>query len=370
MIIIKNFKNEEQRIVDFQITSPTDYTLNAEGRLLLPGLIDSHISLGSPDRENWAFGVKSAIRGGFTTVLDLPSLNSPSENKLELEQKRKSVDKFLSELKIPLHYFMYNKGNSDYIEEMGLEKSLLIGSSIFLTHEDHLLGDRQWDRLFQMAAWEDLPLIINSRNENSWSNARFKQPDETLLEKAIYYAEKQNTRLYVLNVATLNEIELIKRARAKSLLIYAETTPQHLFPQIDSQASFLWEALNVGVIESIGSGYQVESESQERIVWEGGNFDFLNPIFLLPLLLTAHLEGKITLEKVVRLTRVNLFDIFNIERKKEDVVLIDLEEEQVIERINKNVSRKIKLRGWPKYTIVNGQIFACPKGGYQLTPIV
>jgi dihydroorotase len=363
MITIKHVKTLDGQTTHLQIASAKDYTLDADNRLLLlPGLIDSHISLGASNKDEWASAVKDLVRGGITTVLDIPSQDSPSNSKQDLEHKRHLIDERLSQLNIPLHYFLYHQGNSEFVEEMGLAKSLMIGSLLLLSH-DYVLDEPSWDRIFQIAAWENIPLVINSRNENAWKEAPFKKTDETLLEKAIYYAEKHNAVLYVLNVATQNEVDLIIQANDRSLLIYAETTVQHLFPSNASQSDFLWNAINSGVIDIIGSGYHIKEQNQDRLITNGKNFDFLNPIFILPMLLSAYHEGKTTLETIVRLTRVNLYDIFRLERKDQDAVLVNLEEEQVVQRVNKTHSSEMKLKGWPVYTIVNGQIYNFSQSG-------
>jgi dihydroorotase len=358
MIIIHNVKTLDGQTGSVQLSSPKETVLDGENRLLLmPGLIDSHISCGPPDQDQWKFIIESAVRGGVTTLLDVPTSDLICENKKNVEKKREQIEKRLSELNIPLGYFFYGNSHADCIEEIGSEKNLIMGSLLLLTSEQSQLDDTSWDRIFQLAAWEDLPVVINSRNENLWKEAKFKNRGETLLEKAIYFAEKQNTRLYVMNVSTKEELDLINKARAKSLLIYAETTPQHLFPSEQSRADFLWEAINMGRIETIGSGYPAGEIRQERIVYQGKNHDLLNPFFLLPQLLTAFHEGKISLEKIVQLTRVNLYDIFKLERKDQNVVLIDLEKEEVIQKVSGENSVEIKLKGWPVCTIIKGQIF-------------
>lgn len=368
MITIKNVKTLDGQITDLRIPSPLNQNLDGEGRLFLfPTCIDPHISLGSPKRENWLFGVESAIRGGISTLLDIPSKDAPSASKQELQQKKQEVDKQLSHLKVPLHYYPYVKSNSKHVEDLGSQKQLTMGSLILLGQDDYVLDDSAWDRIFQIAAWEDLPVIINARNENAWQHARFVDPHESLLEKAIHYAERQNTRLYVFNIAKEEELKLIQDARARSLLIYAETTPQHLFSKDSSKTDLLWEALNNGTIESIGTGWSVEEQEQERLIWRGSNFDFLNPIFFLPFLLTAYHEKKITLENIVRLTRVNFYDIFKLDREDKDFVLVNLEREEAIQRVDKNQTQEIKLKGWPEYTIIKESIFKSSPGGYHLT---
>jgi dihydroorotase len=368
MITIKNVKTLEGQIIEKRLDSHLDQIIDGEGRLLLfPALIDPHVSLGSPNAENWAFAVESVVRGGFGRILNIPAQQESVRTKEDFEKDKLRVDQLLKGLKIPLGYFPYVKANSELLDALGMIKNLTMGSLLIFKPEDHLLDSRIWDRIFQIAAWEDLPVIINSQNENSWEQARFKGSGESLIEKAIHYAEKLNARLYVMNVSSRDEIELIQEGRGRSLLIYAETTPEHLFP-FNSQADFLWEALSSGVIETLGSGYSVESQEEARFLWEGGNFESNNPLFFLPRLLTAFHERKITLENILRVTSLNFYDIFKIERKTEDFILLDLEKESLVQKISKGQSTDIKLRGWPEYICLQGHLFKSGAGGYRLTP--
>ena len=167
-------------------------------------------------------------------------------------------------------------------------------------------------------------------------------------------------------MATKNELALIQEARKRSLLVYGETTPFHLFSHSSSENNFLWEALNQGMIESIGSGFHVNQEVDERIIWHGENFEASNPIFFLPFLITAYHEKKITLETIARLTRVNLYDIFKLRRTEGDWVLIDLEKSESVQRVSGNKSNSLILKGWPQYTIVQNRLFKLPNGGDHL----
>lgn len=370
MITIKNVKTLDGKTTDLQVPASLNHQIDAEGRLLLiPGLIDPHISLGSPESENWKLSVESVVRGGFSTVLDIPSSSSPSSNKEELINKKRCVSHLLAELDIPLHYYPYPKAHSKYIEDLGILKNSILGSLVLFQRDENDLEDDAWDRVFQIAAWEDLPVIINSHNENGWKNTKFSERHAGLLEKAMYYAEKQNARLFVLNVATKDELNLIREAREKSLLIYAETTLQHLFKDDPSQSDFLWEAINNGTIESLGSGCHFEEIQQEKLTWRGQSFDFLNPIFFLPLLLTAYHEKKINLENIVRSTRVNLYDIFKLERGGNDFVLVDLEKEETLLKVGENRTSEIVLKGWPEYTVLQDRVFKLSPESYHLMPI-
>lgn len=368
MITIKNVKTLDDQVTDYTIPSVKDDIIDAKGKfLLLPGVIDPHICFGSMSQENlnWESAISSALRGGITTAIEIPSQEMPCNNQESLEQKKANIEKLLSDLDIPLRYFLYANADLREVEGLGLSKKLMKGILIALDPNKKERLNDQWERVFQMAAWEDLPIIVNSCNENTRKEFEIEGSHESLIEKAIVYAERQNTRLYVLNVSTQQEIDLIQDGRKRSLLIYAETTPQHLFQQDNSKSDCLWKALNDGVIETIGSGYHADQPSSEKVLFRGTHFSLSNPIFLLPQLLTAQLEGKISIEQIVRLLNYNIHDIFDI-RKNQDAVLVDLEKEEFIQRINQKNSQPVSLKGWPVYTIVQNRLFSLSSSGYKL----
>lgn len=359
MITIKNVRMLDDKVTDYTIDSKKEHTIEARGKLLLlPGLIDPHICLGPVENRNWESTLTSAIRGGITSVIEIPSSDFPSHHKENLEQKKAAVEKKLMKLQTPMQYMMYARADREQVDRIGLAKGLIKGLVIILDpHKKEELDD-SWERTFQVAASLDIPVIVNSDNENT--RKEFAWGTESYLEKAIYYAERQSTMLYILNVATQQEIDLIESARKRSLLIYAETTLEHLF-----QNEALWSALNKGVIETIGSGYHAEAQMKDRLVLQGTNFSLLDPAFLLPFLLTACNEKKFTIDKLVQMSRFNPQEILRLE-KNHDAVLVDMEKEVSIEKIVNGRSMHVKLRGWPIYTIVQGEIFSPPASGYHL----
>lgn len=368
MITIKNVRTIGGEIVNHEIHSDKHYEIDAEEKLLLfPGVIDPHISFGSIDSENWNLTIESAIRGGITTAIEVPCEALIHNTKKDLEQKNNRIAKSLLNLEIPLNYFnylFYSGANLEEIDQLGKEKQMIKGIVIHIDNEKREILDYHWENLFRLAAQEDVPIVINSDNENSkeWP---LKKEGETLLEKAISYVEKFSNRLYVLNVSTQQEIGLIQEARKRALLVYAETTPQHLFPENPTKANHLWEALNNNIIETIGSGYNVNQQGHDRVLYKGGNFSLSDPIFFLPSLLNAVNEKKISLDKLAHLTSHNIRDILELNRTH-DFVLIDLEKVESIQKIHSHHSTNINLKGWPAYTIIQGLIFSTPKERYHV----
>jgi len=81
---------------------PGEAVLEAGGKILFPGAIDPHVHFDEPgftDREDFFHGSSEAVRGGVTTVIDMPCTTMPPvidlaafENKLAVVSRRSVVD--------------------------------------------------------------------------------------------------------------------------------------------------------------------------------------------------------------------------------------------------------------------------------------
>src|ERR1700722_5632765 len=82
----------------------------------------------------------------------------------------------------------------------------------------------------------------------------------------------------------------------------------------------------------------------------------------LPLLLNAYNEKRITLEKIIALTCMNINRIFELKPNR-DVVLVDLDlikevrDEDLKTKCGWSPYAGRKLKGWPIYTILKGKVF-------------
>ena len=62
-------------------TAPADcQVVDAQGKMVLPGLIDTHVHMTDPGplnyREDWAHGSCCAASGGITTIADMPPFSN------------------------------------------------------------------------------------------------------------------------------------------------------------------------------------------------------------------------------------------------------------------------------------------------------
>ena len=108
MITIKNVRTLSGEVTTYEIPSSSDYTIEAEEKLwLFPGVIDPHICFGPMGNQNWNLAIESAIRGGITTAIEIPSEVLSHNTKNNLMRRNRSIAKGLLDLEIPFNLFNY-----------------------------------------------------------------------------------------------------------------------------------------------------------------------------------------------------------------------------------------------------------------------
>lgn len=71
-----------------------DRVIDAEGKYVFPGAIDTHAHLNEPGyewREDYAHGTRAAAIGGYTTIIDMPLQNEPAMTTAELFDRKKEI---------------------------------------------------------------------------------------------------------------------------------------------------------------------------------------------------------------------------------------------------------------------------------------
>ena len=76
--------------IDERVDPDGGEVIEADERLLLPGMIDAHVHFREPGfshKETWLTGSRSAAAGGVTTVIDQPNTDPPTVDGRSFEQK-------------------------------------------------------------------------------------------------------------------------------------------------------------------------------------------------------------------------------------------------------------------------------------------
>ena len=354
--------------------------INIEEKLVMPGVIDVHTHMREPGityKEDFATGSHACAKAGITTFYDMPN-TVPTTTTLEnlLEKK-----KLANEKSIVNFGFHFGGSKNDNVEE--IKKVLSSGEAntikIFMnvTTGEMLIED---DEILKKVFKNSKLVLVHAENE--------------MIDKAIELNKNCGKGLYVCHIPSENELKKVINAKKNNELntkehpIYAEVTPHHLFlnteiresternkmllrmkPELreKSDNEFLWEAINRGEIDTIGTDHapHLISEKLEKIT-----FGMPGVETSLALMINAFNEGKISLEMIQKLMCENPAKIMKIEKRGKleegffaDIIVVDTQKEWIV-AVDDTIESKCgwtpyenwKLKGKNTLTIVNGEI--------------
>lgn len=366
MITLKNVKTLNGLIGELTIESSGSQVIDGKKKLLLlPALIDTDAPKEYAEGPNSQSFSNSLLKSGISAIFN------PKGSAIQTIKQRTSI---INGLRV---YEVLSGITSDDFDGIGkvASKTVAIKTTVDLAqtkmespHHSAL------DRLFQIAAQQNLVVIITLLQGRGAMEAQRKNA-LAAVEQTIRLAEKYSGQLCLQHLRATEEVSLVREAKRHGILVSGEVAYPHLFvndsdvknikndkPGAANEAvpflpnekdqKALWEAVNDGTIELIGSGGSL-----------------LSPELMLPLLLEAVTQGRMKFETFVAVTRQNTEAIFNLSAVK-DVVLVDLEKELPIDAglgtekkqgplaLALAAGRKNKmLKGWPVCTIANGVVY-------------
>ena len=356
-----------------------DKIIDAEGKFLIPGVIDDQVHFREPglthkgDIESES---KAAIAGGTTSFIEQPNTVPNAVTQELLEEKYK-----IAAEKSYANYSFSMGGTNDNLEEVLKTNpknvaaiKLFLGSSTgnMLVDNPEILEEifskvkmpicvhcedettiRKNTEIYKEKFGEDIPVkfhhLIRSEEACYLSSS-----------KAIELAKKTGARLHIYHLSTAKETELFRNdIPLKEKKITAEVCVHHLHftnsdyetkgslikwnPAVKTEKdkNGLWEALlddRIDVIATDHAPHTLEEKSNKYLKCPSGA-----PLVQhsLNVMLEYYRNGKISLEKIVEKMCHNPAILFEIEKRgfikegyKADLVLVDLNKEYTVSKEN------------------------------------
>jgi dihydropyrimidinase len=411
-------------VVDGKITmigqelhGPAGRTIDARGKLVMPGVIDAHVHLPWPSAsldstDDFESGTTAAVCGGVTTIIEyvvpdlsgriIPTLDqrvasaegrSYADYSFHLIVRRvtdqtiadmeEAVGRGFTSFKLFTAYEGFRLGGDDMLRVLEAAKEL--GALVCFHAEDGLLISFATRRLARAGA----------TTIDRYPDAHPLAADVAATNQVMAYAEYVGTRVHIVHVNTQRGAGMIEEARRRGLPVTGETCPHYLmftddvYRSGEPEAHYyvlapafrsaedregLWRALSEGDLQSIGTDHCPYTSEQKM----SGQGDFRSVPggasgveTSLPLLYTYGVrERGLSIERLVGLMATNPAKIFNLYPQKghiaigsdADLVIYDEEgvsaisSERLHSRTDHNLYEGMRVLGKPVMTILRGEV--------------
>jgi len=308
--------------------------IDAEGRWILPGLIDLHVHLREPGfewKETVQTGVEAAVLGGFTSICCMPNTNPTNDcsevtkyilekaqqaalarvlpiGSVSLGLKGKQLSP-LSELKHAGCVAFSDDGEPIYDAGMmrrALEWASMLGATISCHEEDKSLSCG--------GCMNESPLSMRLGLKGMHAVA-----EDVMVARDIELARVTRAKTHICHVSSARSIELIRRAKADGFPVTCEVTPHHLALTEESVADYdtnfkmspplrsvedrdaLFAGLVDGTVDAIASDHAPHELDSKRKEFALASFGILGLQTSLPLLLEFVAQGKLSRHRAVEL---------------------------------------------------------------------
>ena len=319
--------------VDIAIDAEDARVLDVSGKAVLPGLIDMHVHLREPgreDEETIKTGTLAAARGGFVAVACMPNTDPPLDTgaavRFVLSRARETGHVRV----LPVGAITKGLGGAELAEIGELRRA----GAVAISDDGHAVtNSRVMRHAMEYASMFGMPVISHAEdmelsaggaiNEGYWST-RLGLPgipaaaEETMVARDIFLAQLAGARLHIAHVSAAGSVELIRRAKEKGILVTCEATPHHFTLTDEAVAGYdtntkvnpplrtardveaLRQGLADGTIDVIASDHAPHTAEEKEVEYELAAFGMIGLETSLSLAVTELVRpGILTLGQLV-----------------------------------------------------------------------
>jgi dihydroorotase len=217
-------------------------TIDAGGLIVCPGLVDMHVHLREPGREEdetIATGARAAVAGGFTSIACIPNTEPPIDTQANVEfihQKAARADA----CNVFVVACVSRNREGKELAEIG---QLVEAGAVAFSDDGAPVSDAElMRRAFEYCRMFDKPILAHEEvlelsrggvmNEGLVSlvlglPGMPAAAEDVMIGRDIALAEVTGGRLHVMHVSTAGGVALMRAAKARGVRVTAEACPHH-----------------------------------------------------------------------------------------------------------------------------------------------
>lgn len=376
--------------------------IDAQGCIVSPGMIDIHVHLREPgreDEETILSGSMAAAAGGFTSVCCMPNTTPAIDNQETVQFVKALAEK--GDCRVYCIGAITKGRLGKELAEIGdLVKAGVVAVS---DDGDYVQNPDMMRRALEYSSMFDIPVISHAEDvflagdgkmNESFESTRLGIPgtpavaEEIAIIRDIKLAGLTGGRIHIAHVSTAGGVEAIRRGKAEGIRVTGEVAPHHftltdtligekydtnlrVSPPLRTEADrlALIEGLVDGTIDCIATDHAPHTEEEKDVEFDQAPPGMIGLETCLGLSITYLVEkGYLTLADLIRKLTVNPAGIVGIEigalevGEVADLTIFNPNKKWVVKE-NKIVSKCVnspfidwKLKGKVMATVMGGRV--------------
>ncbi|MEK7849789.1 MAG: dihydroorotase [Candidatus Omnitrophota bacterium] len=291
--------------VSKDIKAQADIVIDALGKFVLPGLIDMHVHLREPgreDKETVASGTKAALKGGVTSVLAMPN-TAPVMDTFEHMQLLKGIIQKTAVANVYVCGAITIGRQGKELSDIAALKSQ---GAVAITDDGNSVDDEGLMReAFKKAKEADVLVICHCEDKKLSAqgviNLGFvstqlglrgisRESEYKRVERDLKLAKEAGSRVHIAHISCRESVELVRSAKKSGLAVTAETAP-HYFSLVEdalmgydtnlkinpplrgvSDCLAIKDGLKDNTIDCIASDHAPHTENEKEIEFDRAAF--------------------------------------------------------------------------------------------------
>lgn len=376
-------------------------TLELEGKLVVPGLIDIHTHLREPGfeyKETVRTGSLAAAAGGFTSIACMPNTDPVNDTRSVTEFILRKARQCGVVNVYPVAAVSKGSEGAVITEFADLRDA---GAVAFSDDGKSVMNSGLTRRALEYAHTLGMPVISHCEDMDLAAGGAANEgvvatrlglrgipniAEDLMVGRDIAIAEYTGTAVHIAHVSTAGAVELIREAKRRGVKVTAEAAPHHFtltdeaLKNYDTNAKVnpplrtladvnaVKEGLKDGSLDAIASDHAPHSTLEKDVEFDYAASGMIGLETSLALSLGLVEEGVLSLNQLVAKMSTNPARILKIQKgtlkvgADADVTVIDPDEEWTVDtRTFQSLSKNTPFNGWRLrgraiFTIVGGDI--------------
>lgn len=240
---VTNVLVEDGRIAAYDVPlNGQEKVIDAKGKIVAPGLIDIHVHLREPGREEdetIRTGTAAALAGGFTSIACIPNTEPPIDTQAQVEFIQHQAARADNANVYVVACVSKNREGKE-LSEIG--QLVAAGAVGFSDDGAPIFNPELMRRAFEYCQMFDKPILNHAEVRELTQGGVMHEglvsmvlglpgmpaaAEDVMTSRDIALANATGGRYHLMHVSTAGSVELVRRAKSRGIRVTTEVCPHH-----------------------------------------------------------------------------------------------------------------------------------------------